>query len=43
MNFFDAPVQDALAKLLAANGFIYEVDGKFIMIKPMPAVVPGAR
>ena len=42
MNFFDAPVQDALAKLLAANGFVYEVDGRFIMIKPAPTVVPGA-
>ena len=41
MNFFDAPVQDALAKLLAANGFIYEVDGRFIMIKPAPTVTPG--
>ncbi|MDP7062345.1 MAG: hypothetical protein QF489_05355 [Planctomycetota bacterium] len=42
MNFFNAPVQDALAKLLAANGFMYEVDGKFIMIKPAPTAIPGA-
>ncbi|PCJ54194.1 MAG: hypothetical protein COA70_06050 [Planctomycetota bacterium] len=37
MNFFNAPVQDALRQLLAANGFTYEVDGNFIVIKPKPA------
>lgn len=41
MNFFDAPVQDALAKLLSANGFMYEIDGKFLMIKPLPTATPG--
>lgn len=41
MNFFDAPVQDALRKLLAANEFMYEVDDQFLIIKPIPAAVPG--
>lgn len=39
MNFFNAPVQDALRQLLAANDFTYEVDGNFIVIKPKPAGV----
>lgn len=42
MNFFNAPVEDALRQLLAANGFAYEVDGRFIIIKPAPATMPGA-
>ncbi|MHC4380985.1 MAG: secretin and TonB N-terminal domain-containing protein, partial [Planctomycetota bacterium] len=42
MNFFNAPVQDALKQLLAANGFAYEVDGNFLIIKPAPAALPGA-
>lgn len=41
MNFFNAPVQDALKQLLAANGFAYEVDGNFIIVKPAPAALPG--
>jgi len=42
MNFFNAPVQDALQQLLSANGFTYETDGKFILVKPRPAASPGA-
>ncbi len=42
MNFFDAPVQEALRQLLAANSFTYEIDGNFIVIKPMPAAPPGS-
>lgn len=41
MNFFNAPVEDALRQLLAANGFTYEIDGRFILIKPAPANIPG--
>lgn len=36
MNFFDAPVQDALRQILLSSGFTYEVDGAFILIKPVP-------
>lgn len=42
MNFFNAPVRDALGQLLAANGFTYETDGKFILVKPMEANAAGA-
>jgi len=41
MNFFNAPVQEALRQLLGANGFTYEVDGNFIVIKPKPANLPN--
>ena len=36
MNFFDAPVEDALRQILLSNGFTYEVDGAFLLIKPAP-------
>lgn len=42
MNFFNAPVQDALQQLLSANGFTFETDGKFILVQPRPAASPGA-
>jgi len=42
MNFFNAPVRDALTQLLAANGFSYETDGKFILVKPLPTTAAGA-
>lgn len=42
MNFFNAPVREALQQLLGANGFTYETDGKFILVKPRPASNPGA-
>ena len=34
MNFFNAPVEEALAQLLRANNLTYEVDGSFIVIQP---------
>ena len=43
MNFFDAPVEDALRQILAANGFLYEIDGTFILVKPAPVQTSGTR
>lgn len=34
MNFFNAPVEEALAQLLRANNLTYEVDGSFIVVQP---------
>ncbi len=38
MNLFDVPVAAALEKILATNGYQYEVDGNFIVVEPMPKV-----
>jgi type IV pilus secretin PilQ/predicted competence protein len=37
MNFFNAPVEEALAQLLRANNLTYEVDGSFIVVQPLAA------
>lgn len=42
MNFFDAPVEEALKQILLANGFEYEVDGNFILVKALPAKPSGS-
>ncbi len=42
MNFFDAPVEEALKQILGANGFEYEVDGNFILVKALPTKTSGA-
>lgn len=43
MNFFDAPVEEALRQILLANGFDYEVDGAFLLVKPAPQQSAGQR
>jgi type IV pilus assembly protein PilQ len=43
MNFFDAPVEDALRQILLSNGFTYEVDGAFLLIKPAPPQPASGR
>lgn len=40
MNFFNAPVEQALAQLLRASNLTYEIDGSFIVVQP--AVTSGA-
>ena len=37
MNFFDAPVEDALRQILAANEFGLEIDGNFLIVRPKSA------
>lgn len=37
MNFFDAPVEDALRQILAANELGLEIDGNFIIVRPKSA------
>ncbi|MDP6963220.1 MAG: secretin N-terminal domain-containing protein [Planctomycetota bacterium] len=34
MNFFDAPVEDALRQILAANDMALEIDGNFLVVRP---------
>lgn len=34
MNFFNAPVEEALAQLLRANNLTYDIDGSFIVVQP---------
>lgn len=43
MNFFDAPVEDALRQILLANGFTYEVDGAFLLVKTAPPQPASGR
>jgi type II secretory pathway component GspD/PulD (secretin) len=38
MNFFDAPVEDALRQILAANDLGLEIDGNFLIVRPKSAV-----
>jgi len=42
MNFFDAPVEEALRQILAANNFAYETDGNFILVKALPTKPSGS-
>lgn len=42
MNFFDAPVEEALKQILAANGFEYKVDGNFILVQALPSKPSGS-
>ncbi|MBC8370922.1 MAG: secretin and TonB N-terminal domain-containing protein [Planctomycetes bacterium] len=37
MNFFDAPVEDALRQILAANEYALEIDGNFLVVRPKSA------
>ncbi|MFT7517314.1 MAG: type IV pilus assembly protein PilQ [Myxococcota bacterium] len=39
MNFFDAPVKDALQQILAANEFELEIDGSFVIVRPKSAIL----
>jgi type IV pilus assembly protein PilQ len=41
MNFFDAPVEEALRQILAANNFTFETDGNFILVKALPSKPSG--
>lgn len=42
MNFFDAPVEEALRQILAANNFVFETEGNFILVKALPSKVTGS-
>lgn len=42
MNFFDAPVAEALRQILAANNFTYETEGNFIIVKALPTKPSGS-
>jgi type IV pilus assembly protein PilQ len=41
MNFFDAPVEEALRQILIANNFDFEVDGNFILVQALPSKPAG--
>ena len=41
MNFFDAPVEEALRQILISNNFDYEVDGNFILVQALPSKPAG--
>lgn len=37
INLFEAPVRQALEKILAANGFAYTTEGNFILVRELPS------
>lgn len=43
INLYDVPVQQALEKVLASNGFTYTVEGRFIVIQSAKIVPAGPQ